>query len=288
MGRVGAGGKRGVNCNLAAVPAHHLDQKQPLGRVGGVADLVDRFRGGADGTGEANADVGAREIVVDRPRTSDDPAFPEASELAASAECAVAADGYQVVDLMSLEHVGREPEAFLGPESLAAAGVQDRTAAMDDARHAAQVHLVIVAVERIVKIFVQEPLVAAPDADDVIAERKRSAHHRADTGIHARGIPAASEYADTHRMYPPAAHSVAIGSATCSVLVEAVEQDPGPREHDPPQKPTPPSTTINPSAAADPRRGACIAGCASPAMGEARIKRESIPCAEGRQGLTCP
>ena len=31
------------------MPAHHLDQEQPLGCVGGVADLVDGFGGGADG-----------------------------------------------------------------------------------------------------------------------------------------------------------------------------------------------------------------------------------------------
>ena len=104
---------------------------------------------------------------------------------------------------MPAQYVGRGLQPFFGLESLATAGVQDRAAVMNDARDAAQVHLVIVPVERIVEILVEQPLVAAADSDDVIAERNRSPHHRADTGIHARGVAAACEHADT-QCWPPA------------------------------------------------------------------------------------
>ena len=53
---------------------------------------------------------------------------------------------------------------------------------MDDAGHASQVHLVIVAVERIVKVLLQQPLVTATNSDDVVAQRKRG---RADPRIQA-------------------------------------------------------------------------------------------------------
>ena len=101
--RIGAGGQRGVNGDLPAVPAHHLDQEQALGGIGGVADLVDGFGGGPDGAGEADADVGARKVVVDGAGTADDAAFPVLAELDAAAERAVAADGDQVVDAVPAE-----------------------------------------------------------------------------------------------------------------------------------------------------------------------------------------
>ena len=64
---------------------------------------------------------------------------------------------------------------------------------MDDARDAPKMHLVIVSVERIVKLAVEQTLVAASDSNHIMTERKRSAHNRTDTGIHARRVAAACE-----------------------------------------------------------------------------------------------
>ena len=74
--RIGPGRQRGVNGDLPAVPAHHLDQEQAFGCISGVADFVDGFRRGADGAREADADVSAGKIIVDRARTADHEAVP--------------------------------------------------------------------------------------------------------------------------------------------------------------------------------------------------------------------
>ena len=50
QGGIGSGRQCSVHGDLAAISAHHLDEEQTLGRVGRVADLVDGFRGGANGT----------------------------------------------------------------------------------------------------------------------------------------------------------------------------------------------------------------------------------------------
>ena len=68
--------------------------------------------------------------------------------------------------------------------------MQDRAPTMDDIRDAAQVHLVIFPVERIVEVFVEQALVASPDSHDLMSAWKCGPHYSTNTGIHAGSVTA--------------------------------------------------------------------------------------------------
>ena len=72
QGDVGAGGQAGVQGDPARVPAHDLDQQHPLVRLGGGVQPVDHLGGDADRGVEAEGQVGAVDVVVDRLRDADD------------------------------------------------------------------------------------------------------------------------------------------------------------------------------------------------------------------------
>ncbi len=120
---IGSSRQCGVHGDLPAISAHHFDEEETFSRVGRVADLVDRFGGGADGRRKADANVGAREVVVYRSRATDDRSIPVTGKLHAATERPVSADGDQVVDSMSTQDHGCGFQSFLRPESLTAAGV---------------------------------------------------------------------------------------------------------------------------------------------------------------------
>ena len=69
---VGAAGHAGVGGDPAGVAAHHLDDDHAVVRLGGRVQAVDRVGGDLHGGLEAEREVGAGEVVVDRLRDADD------------------------------------------------------------------------------------------------------------------------------------------------------------------------------------------------------------------------
>ena len=66
--RVGAAGHAAVGGDPARVAAHHLHHHHPVVRLGGGVQPVDRVGGDLHGGVEAEGEVGARQVVVDRLR----------------------------------------------------------------------------------------------------------------------------------------------------------------------------------------------------------------------------
>ena len=86
-------------CDPARVPAHDLDDHDPVVRLGGRVQSVDRLGADVDGRVEADRDVGPGEVVVDRLRHADDRVPVLDVRGGARSERALASDRDDAVDL---------------------------------------------------------------------------------------------------------------------------------------------------------------------------------------------
>ena len=100
----GAAGDAGVQRDPAGVAAHHLDDQHAVVRLGGRVQAVDRLGGDVDRGVEAEREVGAGQVVVDRLGHADD-VDAEVGELGRHAERVLAADRDQRVDAVAGEVV---------------------------------------------------------------------------------------------------------------------------------------------------------------------------------------
>jgi hypothetical protein len=100
--RVGAGGDPGVGRDPAGLTPHHLDHDHTVVRLGGRAQPVDRVGRDLHSGVEAERQLRAAEIVVDRLRHADD-RHPRIRQASRDAERVVAADRDQRIDALRLE-----------------------------------------------------------------------------------------------------------------------------------------------------------------------------------------
>ena len=174
--------------DLAARAPHHLDQEEPLVRRGRVADAIDRLQGRVHGGVEADREVGAVDVVVDRSRHAGDRDAVLGGEEGRAVERPFAADDDQRLDAGAAQH-GRGACPAPGLVELRRArGAEDRATALDDvgdpgAREGEE-------------LAHEQPGIAAPDAHHLQRAAEGVAHHRADRRVHARRVAAAGHEPD--------------------------------------------------------------------------------------------
>src|SRR3954454_3101735 len=105
---VGAAGDAGIAGDPARVPPHHLDDDHAVVRLRRGVQAVDRIGGDLHGGLEAEGEVGAGEIVVDRLRDPDD-VDAVVGQAPRDAERVLAADRDQPVEAVLLQ---RRPDAL--------------------------------------------------------------------------------------------------------------------------------------------------------------------------------
>ena len=115
---------------LAAVAAEHLHDGEALVRAGARAQLVDEVHRAGDGGGEADAVVGAVDVVVHRLRDGDD-RDALVGQAQRERERVVAADRHQRVDAQPFEHAEQWLVKSYGPvaDGLVGAGAAGTSAA---------------------------------------------------------------------------------------------------------------------------------------------------------------
>ena len=187
---VGAAGDAGVQRDPAGVPAHHLDDQHPVVRLGGRVQPVDRLHRDVDRGVEAEGEVGAGEVVVDRLRDADD-VDAEVGELGGDAEGVLAADRDQRVDPVGREVVLDPLDAAVDLERVGARGLQDRAAARQDAAD-------LVDAERGGQVL-QRPAPAVEEADELEAVLPDAlADDGPDDGVQAGAVAAAGQHSHAH------------------------------------------------------------------------------------------
>ena len=186
--RRGTHGQTYVQRQIAGPVAHDLHHGTALVGLHGIPQLVDALHRRVGGGIESDGVVRTDNIVVDRAGDAHH-GNAEFGQILRTAERAVAADGHQAVQPQQLTGGVGLLLALLGAELVAAGAVEDRAAPVDDPADAGVVHLQNVAGD--------QALIAAADSHALDAPGQRTADHGADTGVHARRVAAAGQYADT-------------------------------------------------------------------------------------------
>ena len=165
-----------------------------------VPQLVDALHRRVGGGVEADGVFGADNVVVDGAGDAHH-GYAAFAELLGTPEGAVAADGHDAVQPQQLAHTGGLGLALRRAELLAAGGIENGAAAVDDAADAAGIHAV--------KIPVDEAGPAPADANALDAPVQSRAHHGPHRRVHARRVAAAGQHADSfhctfcHKCFPP-------------------------------------------------------------------------------------
>ena len=177
-----------IHGEIPGVPPHDFHDGAALVGLHGVPQLIDALNGGVGGGIEADAVVGAGDIVVDGTGNADDVDAVLAQRLSAP-EGAVAADGNDAVQSQELAGGHRPALAFLGHKFLTAGSVQNGTAPIDRMGNA---------------LFIQTNDIAGdetvPAPADTVAFQsviQRSTDDRTDTRVHARRVSAGSQHTDS-------------------------------------------------------------------------------------------
>ena len=179
-----------VQRDPAGVPAHHLDDEHPVVRLGGGVQPVDRLARDVDRGVEAEGEVGAGEVVVDRLGYADH-VDAEVGELGRDAEGVLAADRDQRVHAVAGEVVLDPLDAALDLERVGPAGAEDGAAARQDAAHLRHAELHGQALERAL------PAVAVADEVEAV-HADALADHRPDHRVESGTVAASGEHSDPH------------------------------------------------------------------------------------------
>ena len=202
---------------LAAVAAEQLDHGDALVRPGRGAQLVDELHAAGDRGREADAVVGAEDVVVHRLGHGQD-LHALAGQPLGVRQGVVAADGDQPVQAEPLDHgqaVAGEVERPLGLElalpgqepghvggrdlgRVGPAGVQEGPAGAVDGAHLAlgqRLHAVVLGLVG-VQVVVEQPGPAAPQPHHLVAAVGGGVHQRLDAGVEPGNVAATGEHAD--------------------------------------------------------------------------------------------
>ena len=189
---------------IAGVAAHDLHHGAALVGLHGVPQPVDALNTGVAGGVKANGIVGAANIVVNGGgNTGHLQLIPRllgpAGQLQRPPEGAVAANGHNGVQAQQAAGGQGLVLTGHGPELIAAGGIQEGAAPVDDVADAGCIH--------VDKITVDQAVPASADADAADALAHGGPYDGADSGVHARRVAAACQNAYTFylllHMLPP-------------------------------------------------------------------------------------
>ncbi len=176
----------------AGVPAHHLDDEDAVVGLGGGVQPVDGLGRDVDRGVEAEGEVGAGEVVVDRLGDADD-VHAEVGELGGDAEGVLAADRDQRVDAQAGEVRLDLLDAAVDLERVGTGRAEDGTAARQDAADLGHP-------ERLGQPL-QRATPAVPEAQKLVTVGVHTlADHRADHRVQAGAVAAAGQHTDTHNV----------------------------------------------------------------------------------------
>ena len=167
--------------------AHDLNDRATVMALGGVAQLIDGLDSGIHSRIVADGVFAAGDVVIDGAGQAD-AGNALVGQRTSAHEGAVAADDDQCVDAQLLAAGKTLGLAFLRLELQAARGIQNRTAAVDDLRYAADVHFINFAVDQAV--------VTTLDAHHAVALADACTNNGTHSSVHARCVTAAGEHTD--------------------------------------------------------------------------------------------
>ncbi len=171
---VGAAREPRVGGDPAGVAAHHLDHHHPVMGLRGGVEAVDCVGGDLHGGVEAEGEVGAADIVVDRLRNADQRQAVVGIEAVGDRHGVLAADRDDGVQLLALERPFHPVDRAFA-NRLEAGGTEDRPAQVEDAGDGAHVKRHVVALD--------QPAVAAAYAYRFVAVVHRRARDSTDRGV---------------------------------------------------------------------------------------------------------
>ena len=175
---------------MSGVAPHDLEHHDPVVRLGRGVQPVDRLGGDAERSVEADADVGAADIVVDRLGHRDH-RETGIGQSPGGDQRAVAADGHQRLDAVALELRDQRRWALGLQPAAAARGAEHRAAPRQHPAHRLGIQRDGIAVEHAVP--------APPVPDDVAVELVAGhAHHRSECRIQPGTVAPAGEHPDLH------------------------------------------------------------------------------------------
>ena len=169
----------------AGIPAHDLDDHDPVVGLGGRVQSVDRLRADLDGGIEADRHVRAREVVVDRLRDADDRVVVFVSQAMRDSERALASDRDDARDLESSARLEEPLDARLLAERVEPRGAEDRPASGQDPGDRSP--------RERQQIGLDEAPPPVADADRVVIVRHEAASSSPDRCVQTGAVPAARE-----------------------------------------------------------------------------------------------
>ena len=181
------GSNADVQRNIACMVAHNLNNTAAVMALGGITQFINGLYRGIHGCIIANGILAAGNIVINGAGNAN-AGNALVRQCAGAHERTVAADDHEGINAKFLTACKAFGLAFLGFELQAAGSIQNRTAAVDDLRHAADVHLVAFAVDQAV--------ITALNAHHAVALGDACADNGAYRCIHAGGVAAAGQYTD--------------------------------------------------------------------------------------------
>ncbi len=193
--RIGASRHPRVHRDPAGVPAHHLDEHDPVVALGGRVQPVDRVGRDLDGRVEPHVtSVPARSlsIVFGTPTIR----TPSSASRTAAPERPFAADHDETVELVLPDRPQDPRGAVLEPVRVGARGTEDRPPARQDAGGVGDP-------ERLARV-VEDAVPAVVEAHELHAVRADAAtDHRPDHRVQAGAIASAGEDPEAHRATLP-------------------------------------------------------------------------------------
>ena len=167
--------------------AHNLNDAATVVALGGVAQFIDSLDSSVHGCVVTDGVFTAGNVGIDGAGQAD-AGDALVGQRTGTHEGAVAANDNQCVDAQFFAAGKALGLAFLGLELQAACRIEDRAAAVDDLRYAADVHFVNFAIDQAV--------VATLDTHHAVTFADASANDCANGGIHAGGVTAAGQNTD--------------------------------------------------------------------------------------------
>src|SRR5690606_6665484 len=183
-------GDPGLDGDPPGLPAHELDDHDPVVALRSGVDPVDRLGGDVHGRVEADGAVGAGDVVVDRLGDGDD-RQTGLRALARRVEGAVTADADQAVDPLRLQRGVDRLQATLNGVRVVARRAQQGATGVEDPAD--------VAAGELLHVPLGDTLPPVAEADDGVAVLAQTVlHHCPDGGVEAGTVSTAGEQTDSH------------------------------------------------------------------------------------------
>ena len=192
---VGAPGDSAIDGNPARRASHDFDDDHAIVRLGRRVHAIDGFGGNTHGRVEAEGEIGAGQIVVDRFRNAHY-FYSVVKKFLRYRKRVVAANGDQRIASMFLEVFRAALQAVRTFGGVGARGAQDSAATRQNARHRRQVEL---------HGFVfQQPAPALHESHKLVFIVKGAlAHDRPNDRIESRTVAPARQHSNFHCLLVP-------------------------------------------------------------------------------------